>query len=52
MAARKARRAQYVDESTDPRVLEYFDRYYEGVRKGGAEPRSHHRSPLAQRRGP
>jgi hypothetical protein len=25
-AARKARKAQYVDESTDPRYLEYWDR--------------------------
>ena len=35
MAARKARRAQYVDESTDPRYLEYWDRLIEGLRKAG-----------------
>jgi hypothetical protein len=35
MAARKARSSQYVDESTDPCYLEYWDRLMEGLRKAG-----------------
>ena len=35
MTARKARRAQYVDESTDPRYLEYWDRQMDGLRNAG-----------------
>jgi hypothetical protein len=34
MAARKARRAQYLDESADPRYLD-CDRLMEGLRKAG-----------------
>jgi hypothetical protein len=29
------RKVQYVDESADPRYLEYWDRLIEGLRKAG-----------------
>jgi adenylate cyclase len=35
MAAWKAVRAQFVNERTDPRYVEYFDRIDEGLRKAG-----------------
>ena len=35
LAAWKSRRAQYVDERTDPRYVEYWDRSIEGLRKAG-----------------
>jgi hypothetical protein len=47
IAALKRLRAQYVNEHTDPRYVEYYDRLFEGLRKagmqegwgrGGAEP--------------
>ena len=35
LAANKAARAQYVNEHTDPRYVEYWDRLDEGLRKAG-----------------
>ena len=35
MAAWKSRRSQYVDERTDPRYAEYWDRLMDGLRKAG-----------------
>jgi hypothetical protein len=35
MAALKQVRAQYVNERTDPRYVEYWDRLFEGLRKAG-----------------
>ena len=35
MAAWKLRRSRYVDERTDPRYVEYWDRLMDGLRKAG-----------------
>ena len=37
MAAWKSSRAQYVNEHTDPRYVEYWDRLIEGLRKAGLQ---------------
>ena len=35
IAAWKPARAQFVNEHTDPRYVEYWDRLFEGLRKAG-----------------